>query len=855
MLKNIRQMVGAGLVACGSTVYAASTWIGGSSGVWNSESSWEGGKPVAGDTVEVPDNADLPIGDAEAEAAGALAEIKLLGSGSRVVFGLDDASCSLAGKITGKGTIVKNGTNTLFLTSTGNSDYLVTGGVRLNGGIIQCPTTFPKTYSSETMSFGPLYVAEGAEFRPCSLYRITEVSALSGKGKVYNYRSGSNDGWPFRVASSTYSAFEGTIGGYLFLQANAPIDFLNEASTYIGSFYVYNSKADVGVVRFGKGTENSSIGKCIWNGVRRAVKYLASGRIRYLGDGETTDRDFTVSAKAACELDAGSSALVCSGKFSMTAAGNSVFTFSGSNTVESVLSGAWDDGTGSTYISKAGSGVWRFVGTDSRRNTGVVAVEDGILRIDSLAETNVPCSLGLSTRLAQKYAGNRDETRTADYAVLLGSAAAEGVLEYDGSNFWESAIGTATRPIAVTGKGGRIVVSGPDRRIGFKGAFAADSAGSTLTLDGNGATNCFYDICDRHGRLSVVKEGNGAWILGGDLKFSGDLKVKGGELVVSSLMGRSYTWYRYTVCQSYYGAIHDPATAPVANNSSVRMREFAIFDVDGNRLNGGYSGVSQLTVPSEKEVSGWALNAVVPAATCTGLTDGSIADTVNVNVVIDSVRTPPTWNDPRTWIPFVFRMPAGTVSADSYDIVSSENNTHVWEPSGFKMEASADGVFWDLVSNVESNDVTYAAKKWISNGGAFSASAKHVGFKFGLDNGKSLIKGDVEQLVGTTVSVSPGAVLRAEGDVSIGALEIDASGAGGIDGFQIADEGTVNITGLKKLDTTVKLPLAFANATGTENFAAGWAVKVNGTPKDGAKLSFKDGKLSVIPSGMLIILR
>ena len=856
MLKNIRQMVGAGLIACGSTVYATSTWIGGHEGGWANPDNWDGGVPAAHSDVSVSSGVNLPVNDADALLAGSVSEIVLSGSDSTVTFELVDSPCALSGKISGKGTIIKNGTNTLSFLSKGVNDYYVVGGIQLNAGIIQCPTDFPPAYSTQGMFFGPLYIAEGAEFRPCAFYATTEVSSLTGRGKVYNYKSGSNDGWPFLIASSKNSVFDGTIGGYLFLKVNAPIDFTGSASSYVGEFSITGDRADVGVAKFGCGNENTSLGKTYWDSKKRPLNYFASGRLRYLGEGETTDRNIKIGGNVAGELDAGATGgLVCSGKVFSEASGNAIFTLSGSNGVESALTGGWDDGVGSTYLAKSGTGAWRLVGHADRRNKGVVAVEGGTLVIDSLAETNEPCSLGLSTSLYEKYAGANDDSRKADYAVLLGSAESEGTLEYDGSNFWESANATATRPIAVTGRGGRIRVSGANRRVGFKGAFAADAAGSSLTLDGDASTNCFYDITDRHGELSVIKEGTGTWVLGGNQTFSGKLDVKGGELVVSSLMGRSYTWYRYTVCQSYYGAIHDPATAPVANNSSVRMREFAIFDVDGNRLNGGYSGVSQLTVPSEKEVSGWALNAVVPAATCTGLTDGSIADTVNVNVVIDGVRTPPTWNDPRTWIPFVFRMPVGTVSADSYDIVSSESNTHVWEPSGFKMEASADGVFWDLVSSVESNTTAYAAKYWLKSGKSATNLNAHKGFPFGLDKGKSLLSEVPVQLTKATVSVSSGATLRAEGRVSIQGLEIDVANAGIVDGFAFAENGTVNLLGIDRLATSAVLPLVVKNLQSVENFANGWTVSVKGRAKKGARLSYENGRLTVHPSGMVIVVQ
>ena len=174
------------------------------------------------------------------------------------------------------------------------------------------------------------------------------------------------------------------------------------------------------------------------------------------------------------------------------------------------------------------------------------------------------------------------------------------------------------------------------------------------------------------------------------------------------------------------------------------------------------------------------------------------------------------------------------------------------------MEASADGVFWDTVADVSSFSGVYAGTSWFSDGVSFaSSSAKRVptgtDFAFGLDNGKSLITGTPTQLNNATVTVAPGAVLRAEGDVTISALEGGAGGIGTIDGFALAPNGTFNLTGVGHLDNPVAIPVAFMNVTGTENIK-NWSLHVGGRYACG-RVRYANGQSVAFPHGTAIIFR
>ena len=832
-----------------------SMWRTGSTGGWNDPNSWEGGVPNSTSTVVVPDNVDLPVNDADAACAGAVAAVSL-GTGSRIVFNINDVECTMSGTITGNGTIVKCGTNIVHLVNeTQHGYYAKGGGMQVLDGILECPQTFPYQYSSDTMSIGPLYVAEGAEFRPYARYRTTIASSISGKGRIFLPSTLTGGYWPFRYDGVEHCAFEGIITGKISLQINGPINLSTVSNSFEGAFslYGYGAQANVGILKFGTGQEVcSSIGNCYYqwdsSDKNRYVNFGSTlGRVRYLGDGETTSRmfRFNESMGQSAIIDAGAyGGLALTGRIFANKLGQKILTFDGSNTVVCVHSGGTDDfGDNTIYFNKSGTGTWRFEGATNRLSRGVVGVEQGTLQFDSLTETNVPCSFGLSTRLAKKYtAAEWDESQKADYAILLGSADAEGVLEWVGTNLWDNA--SSTRPVAVTGKGGRIVSSVVGRRIGLRGAFAADEGGGTLTLDGNGTTNYLYNVSDGHGTMSLAKDGSGTWVLAGDQTFGGKLAVNAGEVIVSTTRSRKYSWYRFTVKET----VGDP----------VRIRELAIFSSSGVRLNKNLAELGPNVLPAAGQISVWASQ----YSSFAGSSGYSVAKMFDESTNWKSISAvtcggaKPSRDNPKTWVPFVMRLGDAADDAYCYDFIPDQTYTHGTTAVSWSMEASADGVFWDKVHEVMgSTHDCPGGTYWISDNSSFAAGATHTSsFTFGLDNGKSLITGAPSQLASATVAVAPGAVLRAEGEVTISALEVDANnGVGTIDGFSFAENGVISIAGVDKLSDVVSVPVGFANVTGAENLSK-WSLTVGGKRVNGL-VTYANGIVKIMPFGAVVIIR
>jgi hypothetical protein len=109
------------------------------------------------------------------------------------------------------------------------------------------------------------------------------------------------------------------------------------------------------------------------------------------------------------------------------------------------------------------------------------------------------------------------------------------------------------------------------------------------------------------------------------------------------------------------------------------------------------------------------------------------------------------------------------------------------------------------------------------------------------------------------VSVSSGAVLKAEGDVTLSSITIDCSGGNGtIDGFDFAQSGTVNLVNLATEGVT-SVPLTLANlpegALDRLNAKGAWRVTVNGTPKRSLRVSFTGTAVGIYPLGFIISFR
>ena len=845
-----------------SVVFAGtSVWKGGNDGGWANEDNWaSGGVPGAGDTVEVPASTDLPVVDSDASLVSAIGAITLTAADSTVTFDVSkDVTITVNGTITGNGKIIKNGEGTVQTWSHTKDGYWAKAGIDVNAGDFKYPSDFSTSYSSEIMNVGDVFVAEGATLHVYCPQRRTSVGNLLGKGKITADVAGGK--WYVLVTPSVKPCtFEGSVHGYIRLDIRDSLNLPNEKNYYRGPTEI-NDGTGKTVVGFntlghrsdGVYTSSSSLGSVWYSGTSaNPMMFSSLGTYRFLGDGAVdSDRPIEVSGLGGA-LDAGFGSWTVNSDISFAAAKQLLFTLCSSNTTTaSVLNGTWSEpANNSVYLAKTGPGIWSVTGSDKRVNKGTVGVEAGTLRFDTLASKGEPCSFGLSTLTAEKHTGDWDGLKASDYAILLGGADAVGTIEYVGDGHYDNA--TTNRPIAVTGCGGRILA---DKRVGFKGAFSADANGSTLILDGASPGSCLYDVTDGKGPMSVRKTGTGTWNLGGELSFRGNLDVDAGTLVVSSTLGHEYRWYRFTIRETFAAEMFPDKTAKNLTNNDVmmRIREMAIYDADGNRLNSGFTYTSAADDVAVGQYAIW--NPTYQYDSGADRLCDELADKSFICRAAPDGHLHPSYDDWReSWGPIVTRVAPGTAQAVSYDLVVGESSGHQWSTSIVAMEASADGIFWDFVSK-ENVSKTVKASMWAGDGSTFVKNAKRQGgYVFGMDNGKSLYTSVKPQLEHATVSVASGATLRGEGDVTVRKLRVDpALGNGMVTGFKLAAGGSIEVTGNPE-GQTFSAAVDLSGCTDLENIE-GWSVSIGGRPCRGCTVSYADGRLMFQRPGFSIILR
>jgi autotransporter-associated beta strand protein len=449
-----------------------------------------------------------------------------------------------------------------------------------------------------------------------------------------------------------------------------------------------------------------------------------------------------------------------------------------------------------------------------------------------------------------------------------------------------------TRPLVLNGKGGAIRASGiGSARLGFGDVSALAAGETTLVIDGtNTLFNTISGVRDGAGRVNVVKNGDGDWYLSCSNTFSGDLAVNAGTLTV---LGPKYTWFRFTVKQTGN------------SNYVIAFRQLALYDANGVRQNIGLS----VAPPEANDAN----TTFWPDSDSAGLAPGSFAfgsktflvrlyDAVDrwVNQLFGDVTSSNTFPDgtysgdrfrmrvyktddgstqgikksnPNSWIPFVMRLTNGAPEIVSYDILSywHTSGTNEW-PKIATMEASIDGVNWDLVETNDLGEVLAEhnydfsiplggsknnSNMWFSDGSQLNgrtpskATTPRPGAGFPIRGRVANFTMPLQNV--RSISVAAGATLKTETEVVISSLKVDVGGAGTMDGFTFAETGTINVL-TDATSQPIELPGTYVNCIGLEN-VAGWDIEVNGNRTQKFIPEVVDGHIRLRTRGLVLIYR
>ena len=845
------------LVLTAATAFSATyTWIGDNNSSWDSAESYqESGKPGANDIVTFADGKNATVSDDEFSFVSSLGGI-VLNRRSSITFnvtgekhlGIAITSSNTSSRSEGVG-IIKSGTGVLELASPGANDYY-----RLNVTVSQGVLKFnqdPET--AKSCNINSLTVAKDAVlFMPYGKNLSLNGYEFYGEGLVTNACptavSGESDSIPRLVLSNIASTFAGTIAGEIGARFTYTVDdkvmLTGTNSTYTG--YSEIRKGVVGVKKFGMTGLPSSIGT-----YSRFI--FTDGTLLCLGDElQTTDKTIRFDNASPATIDAGAfGGVTFANTWDYKSANkrDHLLYLTGSNTEhECVFSGTFNEpgDTYATHIVKRGTGIWRLANSGARRNRGLVGVEEGTLRFDSVADAGSNCSLGLAQHLRDIDMSIAISSKEVyPYAIFLGGGATEGVFEYVGAG----AATCTNRPIAIKGNARIVNATGFD--FSWAHVFGQGDGLKTLTLDGDStaAVNRLISVTNACGGLSIAKEGAGTWTLAGNLTFNGTVDVREGTLVVERT-AQIPTWYRLTIKQNYQAKLLADGAASslksAGNSRDVFLHEFALYDANGARINKNLTYV--------KDTDAYWLTPV------TSLVAGQIA--LEQGTLGNSSRTPALMCDnsntgdgmqgrskpregtmesydymetglPKSWIKVVMRLPAGSPLvtaidwANNYGITSADDRRQ-YQIYAFELEGSSDGVNWKSLTNVVGAAESPTPKTWVSDGSSISTSVvNRPGKGYSID---SRLREDVSVFENVTaVSVAAGATLRADigdGDKPVikGLLLDPAAGVGTIDGFAFADHGVITLLS-QPTENDMTFQYAFANVDGLENLAA-WTLSV-----------------------------
>ena len=219
------------------------------------------------------------------------------------------------------------------------------------------------------------------------------------------------------------------------------------------------------------------------------------------------------------------------------------------------------------------------------------------------------------------------------------------------------------------------------------------------------------------------------------------------------------------------------------------------------------------------------------------------------------------------------RLTNGTPAIVSYDIESFGNDTGTW-PTVASMEASVDGIHWELVELNESGDIIETheydlsvplggesvknSNRWYSDGtkqtnwDPSNGTTARPGAGFPMRS-----RADMPAPLANvrSVSVNAGAILKADDAITVSSLKIYSSGAGTMDGFTFAQTGTLDVVFEGDIPSSATIPGTYVNCDGFANLV-NWTLKVNGVANNKYFASMKnDGTLVFARRGLVVTFR
>ena len=827
-------------------------------------------------TVIVPKGIECLVDDDAMAFANGIRWFRTMSATSSITFDISTnselrASVAADHLWSDAGFLRKTGAGDLVLTSTGRDgdygDYWVDMEIREG-----------RLKLENSGYFGGWDVAEDAELIVVGgatskrTFYIASPRGISGSGVITNCTDVANMCTiQFKSGSDPAPVFSGRILGAVALECVGNQDLTGTGSTITSVMTADGNGTGavgaLGIAKIGRtGEADSSIGL-----VETLVCRVQNpGSYRYLGTGETTDKAIQFGGynnKGGAGFDAGAyGGVTFEGSF-LRGYANVVdrFWLDGSNVAPCYVAGKWYDyskKTGKTYVTKRGSGTWRFsdyTGTDRSGLGAGFWIQNGTLGFESFNETNEvgaignPCPFFIGDSFAEDVA----LAPKLPYCFRLGDTndlAVTGLLEYYGTKRTVS----RTRPVVVDGFGGLLSSTNDDTRgaSGVNAYLSEESGVSALTdkavlvLDGEtDGQDLVKGLSDGEGKLSVEKRGSGTWTIAGtNNTFTGDIAVKSGKLVLRGVSGK-LTWFRFTAENRNQETYFD-------------LSEFGVFSADGTCLSAGLKMVpDSLAADLRTSRMDQSLYAKIAPGECSLghlFKNGQNIDVSQLfDCISDSEKSRVQLMDVGNGdSSFVFRLPRAIDAVATYDIAFLYS-TQEFRP--WRMEGSVDGETWyviDTMTDAADLPAVSGYAKWRFN------TNKTIGDTVGatppvkLTGGRPLVgcTNDTVVVYSNPVSVANGATIEAEGLVKLTSLKVDGSAvAGTVKGFQLADDLTIDVCNMPRIHR-IELPIDFVDVSGLSD-PENWTIKENGEVTGKFTASVRDGKIVLDRAGLLLIVK
>lgn len=424
-------------------------------------------------------------------------------------LGVTQAATTLefTGAAVGTGGLQKNGAGTLVLS--GANTYA--GGTTIREGILRAGSA-QAFGNTSAMS---LYNVAGATL-DLGGYNIA-VSYLTGGGTAGGLVDLGGNNLTITTGNNTASVnYAGAITGTgnLIKNGGATQRLSGCASDYTGTTTINGGVIEVTCLV--DGGLASSLGA---SAADPSNLILNGGTLRYVGTGDSTNRQFTLGAATGNALDASGTGAI---NFSSTAAlafsspnTAQTLTLTGENKGNNILAAQINNnGTGLTGLSKDGVGTWILTNPVSNY-TGVTTISGGVLGVDKLSNGGVASSIGASSAAAANLViGNNSTLRytgTGDTTDRLFTLAA-------GVSFIES---SGTGAVVFTDTGAVTLQDNNQSRVIALGGTNTDNntlAGS-IGDAGTGVT-------------TLAKNDSGTWVLTGNHSYSGSTNINDGLLSI-----------------------------------------------------------------------------------------------------------------------------------------------------------------------------------------------------------------------------------------------------------------------------------------------------------------------------------